>query len=98
MVTETPQQARDDDFGLSFGPDLRTPLHAVRSLHVEAGTEAAVIARDQLVRRLARRRQLFAADTPEQVARRITRIDPQLTELLWRRRRRRHVNRAQGST
>src|SRR5262245_27037595 len=78
MVAEPPQYARQDDFGLRFGPDLRAPFHSIGPYHVVADAEAAGIFRLQLVHGVRWRRVLLSTNTPEQIPKMIARINAEL--------------------
>src|SRR5262245_22057585 len=92
MVAEPPQYARQDDFGLRFGPDLGAPFHSIGPYHVIADAEAPGIFRLQLVDGVRWRRVLLSTNTPEQIACTIARIDPELRDDIGRHRRARRYD------
>src|SRR5690349_12003658 len=86
VITEPPENTREDDLGLRLGPDLGIPFDAVRILHVVLGAETGGVAFLERVGRIWSRSVLLAADSPEEVARFTSWIDPELPDRLrrWR--------------
>src|SRR5690242_13503636 len=86
MVAEAPEHSRQHDLGLRLRPELRAPLHVVRPLDRVLRAETGRVAFLERVDRPAVRCVLRSSDSPEEVARFPSRIDPELPDRIGRRR------------
>ena len=90
VVAESPEDAREQDLRLRLGADLRAPFHAIRIRDGVFRAEARCVALFECVNGVRLWCVVLAADSPGQVARFTTGIDPQLLDRgggRWMRRR-----------
>src|SRR5207302_6379317 len=85
VVAQSPKNPRQHDLGLRLRAELRAPFHAFRINDAVLRAESEIIARLERKGGVGLRRELLAANSPEQIAWLAARIAPEHLHLVGRR-------------